>query len=108
MNGVIRGGASNRCPTTGALDEPAATLVQAHCHLINTTSDPDGGLDDCSSLHPGGANFVFADGSVHFLKTILGDGGATSIGTPVYTQPERVFQALATRARGEIISGDAY
>src|SRR5262249_13568915 len=73
--GTIRRGAQNGCPTTGALSYPAATMVQAHCHLINTNSDPDGGLDDCSSLHPAGANFLYADGSVHFLRSILADAG---------------------------------
>ena len=96
-NGVIRRGPTNRCPPTGELFYPAATLVQAHCHLINTNSDPDGGLDDPSSLHPGGANFLFADGSVHFLKSIPADSPAGL-----------VFQALATRAGGEVISADSY
>jgi prepilin-type processing-associated H-X9-DG protein len=45
------------------------------------------------SQHPGGANFVFCDGSVKFLKT--------SINMPTY-------QALSTRANGEVISSDAY
>jgi prepilin-type N-terminal cleavage/methylation domain-containing protein/prepilin-type processing-associated H-X9-DG protein len=107
-NGTIRRGYMNACPTTGALFYPAATLVQAHCHLINTDSDPDGGLDDCSSLHPGGANFLFADGSVHFLKNILGDAGTRPDGSSVYGPSGVVFQALATRAGGEIISADSY
>jgi prepilin-type N-terminal cleavage/methylation domain-containing protein/prepilin-type processing-associated H-X9-DG protein len=107
-NGVIRRGPANRCPTTGALFYPAATLVQAHCHLINTISDPDGGLDDCSSLHPGGANFLFADGSVHFLKSILDDVGPRPDGSTVYSPSGLVFQALATRAGGEVISADSY
>jgi prepilin-type N-terminal cleavage/methylation domain-containing protein/prepilin-type processing-associated H-X9-DG protein len=107
-NGTIRRGAQNNCPTTGALFYPAATLVQAHCHLINTNSDPDGGLDDCSSLHPGGANFVFADGSVHFLKNILGDGGTRPDGSTIYSPSGAVFQALATRCGGEVIAGDSY
>jgi prepilin-type processing-associated H-X9-DG protein len=107
-DGTIRRGSQNGCPTTGALFYPAATLVQAHCHMINTNSDPDGGLDDCSSLHPGGANFLFADGSVHFLKSILGDVGMRPDGTSVYSRAELVFQALATRAGGEIISADSY
>jgi prepilin-type N-terminal cleavage/methylation domain-containing protein/prepilin-type processing-associated H-X9-DG protein len=107
-NGLIRRGDTNRCPTTGAPFYPAATLVQAHCHLINTISDPDGGLDDCSSLHPGGANFLFADGSVHFLKTILADAGKRADGSHIYSPPGLVFQALATRAGGEMVSSDAY
>ena len=45
------------------------------------------------SMHPGGCNFLFADGSVHFLKTGM-DG--------------RTYQYLMTRAGGEIISGDSY
>jgi prepilin-type N-terminal cleavage/methylation domain-containing protein/prepilin-type processing-associated H-X9-DG protein len=107
-NGTIRRGPQNACPTTGALSYPAATLVQAHCHLINTNADPDGGLDDCSSLHPMGANFLFADGSVHFLKDILADGGVRSDGSSVYTPAEVVFQALATRAGCEVSSADSY
>jgi prepilin-type N-terminal cleavage/methylation domain-containing protein/prepilin-type processing-associated H-X9-DG protein len=107
-NGTIRRGPMNGCPRTGALFYPAATLVQAHCHMINTNSDPDGGLDDCSSFHPGGANFVFADGSVHFLKNILADGADLPDGTTIYTPAQIVFQALGTRAGGEIISADSY
>ncbi len=45
------------------------------------------------SLHPGGANFLFADGSVHFLKQ--------SISMLTYV-------ALGSRAGGEVISSDSY
>ena len=45
------------------------------------------------SMHPGGCNFLFADSSVHFLKSGM-DG--------------RTYQYLMTRAGGEIISGDSY
>jgi prepilin-type N-terminal cleavage/methylation domain-containing protein/prepilin-type processing-associated H-X9-DG protein len=45
------------------------------------------------SQHPGGANFVFADGSVHFLKK--------SINMSTYV-------ALGSRAGGEVISADAW
>jgi prepilin-type N-terminal cleavage/methylation domain-containing protein/prepilin-type processing-associated H-X9-DG protein len=45
------------------------------------------------SFHSGGANFLFADGSVHFLRAGM------SI---------RVLAALATRAGGEVISGEDY
>jgi prepilin-type N-terminal cleavage/methylation domain-containing protein/prepilin-type processing-associated H-X9-DG protein len=106
--GVIRRGQANACPTTGALFYPAATLIQAHCHLLNANSDPDGGLDDCSSFHPGGANMLFADGSVHFLKDVRGDVGLRADGSPVYSPSGVVFQALATRNGGEVVSADAY
>jgi prepilin-type N-terminal cleavage/methylation domain-containing protein/prepilin-type processing-associated H-X9-DG protein len=45
------------------------------------------------SLHPGGANFAMADGSVKFIKN--------SISVPTY-------RALATRALGEVLSADQY
>jgi prepilin-type processing-associated H-X9-DG protein len=45
------------------------------------------------SRHPGGANFLFADGSVHFLKN--------SVNNPVYW-------ALSTRNGAEPLSGDSY
>jgi prepilin-type N-terminal cleavage/methylation domain-containing protein/prepilin-type processing-associated H-X9-DG protein len=46
-----------------------------------------------SSNHPGGANAVFADGSVHFVKSTI---------SPL------VWWALGTRAGGEVISADQY
>jgi prepilin-type processing-associated H-X9-DG protein len=45
------------------------------------------------SKHPGGCNFLFADGSVHFLKQ--------SIAMTTYC-------ALGSRNGGEVISSDAY
>ena len=53
----------------------------------------DGGQHGFRSFHPGGANFVFGDGSVRFLKQ---------------TMNPPTYQALSTRASGEIISSDAY
>jgi prepilin-type processing-associated H-X9-DG protein len=82
--------------------------VQAHGHLLNTDTDADGGLDDFSSRHPGGANFVFGDGSVRFLKTVLRDSGRTATGASVYSPSSLVLQALTTRNGGEIVSADAY
>jgi prepilin-type processing-associated H-X9-DG protein len=46
-----------------------------------------------SSDHPGGANVVFADGSVHCRKD--------STGLPV-------IWALGSRGQGEVISTDSY
>jgi prepilin-type N-terminal cleavage/methylation domain-containing protein/prepilin-type processing-associated H-X9-DG protein len=107
-NGTVRRGALNRCPLTGAPFYPAATLVQAHGHLLNTDTDEDGGLDDFSSRHPGGANFVFADGSVRFLKTVLRDSGTTASGDTIYSPTSLVLQALTTRNGGEVVSADSY
>jgi prepilin-type processing-associated H-X9-DG protein len=45
------------------------------------------------SMHPGGANFLFADGSVHFLKQSIN----------FY-----LYNALGSRGGGEIVSSDAY
>ena len=51
------------------------------------------GSASASSLHSGGVNVCFADGSVHFIKT--------SIGLPTWW-------ALGTRNGGEVISSDQY
>ena len=107
-NGVIRRGPANPCPKTGAMYYLAATLVQAHCNVLNTDTDPDGGLDDYSSRHPGGANVVFADGSVHFLKSVLRNSGQRPDGSTIYSPSSLVLQALGTRAGGEVVSADAY
>ena len=45
------------------------------------------------SMHPGGANFAFGDGSIRFLKTSIAAG---------------TFRLLANRADGEIISADRF
>ena len=50
-------------------------------------------VNSFGSLHPGGANFAMVDGSVRFIKQTI-------------AQP--TYQALGTRAGGEVISADAY
>jgi prepilin-type N-terminal cleavage/methylation domain-containing protein/prepilin-type processing-associated H-X9-DG protein len=56
------------------------------------------------SQHPGGANFLFCDGSVKFLKETI------DMGNPNYVPPisKGVYRQLSTRNGGEIISSDNY
>jgi prepilin-type N-terminal cleavage/methylation domain-containing protein/prepilin-type processing-associated H-X9-DG protein len=91
---VVRPGETNPWQATYA---SAPVLVLVHNNWINIKTDADGGLDDFSSKHTGGINVVFADGSVHFLRSITVDG-----------QARLGFWALGTRAGGEIISGLDY
>jgi prepilin-type N-terminal cleavage/methylation domain-containing protein/prepilin-type processing-associated H-X9-DG protein len=77
-----------------------------------------------SSFHPGGINAGFCDGSVRFIKdTINTMPYDANTGLPVDMAPDAangnilrvkpggklgIWQALSTRAGGEIISSDAY
>jgi prepilin-type processing-associated H-X9-DG protein/prepilin-type N-terminal cleavage/methylation domain-containing protein len=93
-------GEQNPCPGSPARSSPAASLVLSHSHLNNASTDSDGGLDDFSSRHNGGSNFVFADGHVSFVRTIpanLPGGG--------YTADSLAFGALGTRANGDLSQG---
>jgi prepilin-type processing-associated H-X9-DG protein len=80
---------------------PSYAMVLAH-----TGPTPPGGytwvvvpnsksaaVDNFWSLHPGGCNFVFCDGSVRFLKETI---------------DAEVFSSLYTRAGGEVIGADQF
>jgi prepilin-type N-terminal cleavage/methylation domain-containing protein/prepilin-type processing-associated H-X9-DG protein len=79
-----------------------------------------------SSLHPGGINVGFVDGSVKFIKTTINSWALTASGriNPAYYTASvsngflmytftakaqiGVWQALSTRNVGEVISSDSY
>ncbi len=73
-----------------------------------------------SSLHPGGVNVLMGDGSVRFIKETIdtwpcdrftgNPSGAAQMKDGSWTNlpPSGVWQALATRADGEVIGSDSY
>ena len=80
-------------------------------------------VEGAGSMHPGGANFAFCDGSVRFIKETISSWGPynTSTGDPVGfnygatcgeyqigTAIPQVYQKLATRNGGEVVSADSY
>jgi prepilin-type N-terminal cleavage/methylation domain-containing protein/prepilin-type processing-associated H-X9-DG protein len=102
--GVIIRGQLNPClPIVPGTSFPAPALVLSHTHLNNAQFDADGsaGMDDFSSRHAGGSNFLFADGSVHFIRNVTADNSDGS-----YTPDGVIFQALGTRAGGEVVPPD--
>jgi prepilin-type N-terminal cleavage/methylation domain-containing protein/prepilin-type processing-associated H-X9-DG protein len=86
--------------------------------------------NQASSLHPGGVNFCMGDGSVRFVKNTVScwtftPSNTVTFSTTTIAQPNGVtyasyiftvnpgavlgvYQQLATRAGGEVISSDSY
>jgi prepilin-type processing-associated H-X9-DG protein len=75
--------------------EGGGALVIAHTGEGHGPNSPSGLAhgDQYWSLHPRGANFLFTDGSVRFIKELVGFS---------------VYKTLATREGGEIVSADAF
>ncbi|MFO0959316.1 MAG: DUF1559 domain-containing protein [Isosphaeraceae bacterium] len=67
---------------------PATDTLDGSIPGGNTPNHPSAGADGFWSFHPGGCQFLFGDGSIRFVKAGV---------TP------QVFQALATKAGGEIV-----
>jgi prepilin-type N-terminal cleavage/methylation domain-containing protein/prepilin-type processing-associated H-X9-DG protein len=75
--------------------EGGGALVLSHTGEGHGPNSPSGQAhgDQYWSRHPGGADFLFGDGSVRFIKEQVGFA---------------IFQALATRAGGEVVSSDSF
>jgi prepilin-type N-terminal cleavage/methylation domain-containing protein/prepilin-type processing-associated H-X9-DG protein len=92
--GAVSGGYSNQGPLNpdavpGKLGQGAADLVLIHASTNNSPSGRN--LDDASSKHFVGSNFLYADGSVHFVRNIS-SGTADSIN----------LEAMGTISGGEV------
>jgi prepilin-type N-terminal cleavage/methylation domain-containing protein len=72
---------------------PLSDIVSGSIPGGNTPNAPGSGADGFASKHPGGCQFLLGDGSVQFIKE---------------TVDPHVFQALATRAGGEVLGTDQY
>lgn len=100
VNGTWSGAPNNAVVTAGILNPwkfataTSPVFVQVHNNWINIMTDSDGGLDDFSSLHTGGVQLLFADGSVRFIPSITMDG-----------PQRRTFWGMGTRNGGEVIQG---
>jgi prepilin-type processing-associated H-X9-DG protein len=105
LNRIVVMGATPDGGRRRALVPSIAPMTTRSIRIVVMGATPDGGRrpgpcalnctndDEIYSFHPGGANTVFADGSVHFLKA----------GMDI-----RVLARLVTRAGGEVVSESDY
>jgi len=92
--------------------------VSTYPGTLGPTNDTDGWLYVASpdyrqlgqfgfrSQHPGGANFLFGDGSVRYLKETI-DMGSPNYGT-IGNVNYGVYRKISTRSAGEAVSADAF
>ncbi len=87
--GYCNQGQYNPNAVPGKLGQGAADLVLIHAGTINSPTGRN--LDDASSKHTGGANFLFADGHVHLLRN-----------APSGSADSATLQTMGTIAGGEV------
>lgn len=83
----------NGCTTPNWYQPPNWLTADVMDPTLPSSPSPSCDVLHFWSFHPGGANFVFCDGSVHFLNYEIGRGGTNS-----------VFTKLATRNGAEPVS----
>ncbi len=98
--GMIPTGKSCNNPAWSVHDcEATCVLVLGHTGpspeepWVDVPNNAKSGVDDFHSLHPGGCNFLFGDGSIRFVKATIN---------------AQVFSQLATRAGGEVVGSDQF
>ena len=79
--------------TGSRINAPDPTLSRTGSTRIASGLLPLSFVGGFSSRHPSGANFLFCDGSVQFLKESIN---------------QRVYQSLGNRADGNLIDGEQY
>jgi prepilin-type N-terminal cleavage/methylation domain-containing protein/prepilin-type processing-associated H-X9-DG protein len=112
-------------------DTGVATYFPPNVQYAGSVPAYGGGFaSDATSLHPGGVNYGFCDGSVRFIKNTINSWQFTSANSGWYgaslpvgvtyvnfiwnmNQNGQVtqlgtYQALSTRAGGEVVSSDQY
>ncbi len=75
---------------------PSSTQYPFGWCLLGSTAASNsiaGQYQNANSNHPGGAMFLFCDGSTHFIKSSIS---------------MRIYWAMGTKANGEVISSDSY
>ena len=107
LNQRVNGGAWCRPASDFSIDGSSAdgSVTPGSCPLNCTNGDNIGGqtfpypyygsegTGEAYGFHPGGANFLFGDGSVKFLKDTIS---------------MKVYASLITRAGGEVLSADQF